>query len=46
MTETPNSTESLLNYETLPRNSEAVVYVAMIHLMVRRLARHPVTSPP
>jgi putative transposase len=30
------------DYEVLPRNSEAVVYVAMIHLMVRRLA-HPST---
>jgi putative transposase len=29
------------DYEVLPRNSEAVVYVAMIHLMLRRLARQP-----
>ena len=28
------------DYEYLPRNSEAVVYISMIHLMVRRLARH------
>jgi len=34
------------DYEVLPRNSEAVVYVAMIHLMVRRLAREPATAPP
>lgn len=33
------------DYEVLPRNSEAVVYVAMIHLMVRRLARPPTTVP-
>ena len=34
------------DYEVLPRNREAVVYVAMIHLMVRRLARQPATAPP
>jgi putative transposase len=33
------------DYEVLPRNSEAVVYVAMIHLMVRRLARQPSSAP-
>ncbi len=33
------------DYEVLPRNSEAVVYVAMIHLMVRRLARQPPPAP-
>jgi putative transposase len=33
------------DYEVLPRNSEAVVYVAMIHLMVRRLARQPTPAP-
>jgi len=33
------------DYEVLPRNSEAVVYVAMIHLMVRRLARQPTPVP-
>jgi len=33
------------DYEVLPRNSEAVVYVAMIHLMVRRLARQPTAIP-
>ena len=33
------------DYEVLPRNSEAVVYVAMIHLMVRRLARQPTLTP-
>jgi putative transposase len=27
------------DYEVLPRNSEAVVYTTMIHIMVRRLAR-------
>jgi putative transposase len=34
------------DYEVLPRNSEAVVYVAMIHLMVRRLARQPTAASP
>ena len=34
------------DYEVLPRNSEAVVYVAMIHLMVRRLARSSAPVPP
>jgi putative transposase len=29
------------DYEELPETSEAVVYVAMIHLMVKRLARQP-----
>ena len=29
------------DYEVLPRNSEAVVYTVMIHLMIRRLARYP-----
>lgn len=33
------------DYEVLPRNSEAVVYVAMIHLMLRRLARQPTPVP-
>ena len=33
------------DYEVLPRNSEAVVYVAMIHLMLRRLARQPALVP-
>jgi putative transposase len=33
------------DYEVLPRNSEAVVYAAMIHLMVRRLARQPAHAP-
>lgn len=27
------------DYEVLPRNSEAVVYTTMIHIMLRRLAR-------
>jgi putative transposase len=30
------------DYEALPETSEAVIYVAMIHLMVRRLARQQV----
>jgi putative transposase len=34
------------DYEVLPRNSEAVIYVAMIHLMVRRLARLDANTPP
>lgn len=34
------------DYEVLPRNSEAVVYVAMIHIMARRLARQPPPAPP
>lgn len=34
------------DYEVLPRNSEAVVYAAMIHLMVRRLARQSTASLP
>jgi putative transposase len=29
------------DYEGLPETSEAMIYAAMIHLMVRRLARHP-----
>ena len=33
------------DYEVLPRNSEAVVYAAMIHLMVRRLARYSARAP-
>ncbi len=33
------------DYEVLPRNSEAVVYVAMIHLMLRRLALQPPPPP-
>ena len=33
------------DYEVLPRNSEAVVYVAMIHIMVRRLARYADRDP-
>ena len=33
------------DYEYLPRNSEAVVYAAMIHLMVRRLARRRQAAP-
>lgn len=34
------------DYEVLPRNSEAVVYTTMIHIMVRRLARYSESSPP
>jgi putative transposase len=33
------------DYEVLPRNSEAVVYAAMIHLMLRRLARQQAAAP-
>ena len=33
------------DYEVLPRNSEAVVYAAMIHLMLRRLARTQASAP-
>lgn len=33
------------DYEVLPRNSEAVVYAAMIHLMLRRLARQSASAP-
>ncbi|HIC93226.1 MAG TPA: IS5 family transposase [Anaerolineae bacterium] len=29
------------DYEALPESSEAMVYMAMIHLMLRRLGRHP-----
>jgi putative transposase len=29
------------DYEGLPETSEALIYAAMIHLMVRRLARRP-----
>ena len=29
------------DYEVLPENSEAFVYLAMIHLMLRRLAKNP-----
>lgn len=32
-------------YEVLPRNSHAVVYAAMIHLMLRRLARQQAAVP-
>lgn len=33
------------DYEVLPRNSEAVVYAAMIHLMLRRLAPKRASCP-
>jgi putative transposase len=33
------------DYEVLPRNSEAVVYTVMIHLMLHRLARLSVPVP-
>lgn len=29
------------DYEHLPETSEAWIYAAMVHLMLRRLARHP-----
>jgi len=32
------------DYEELPETSEAMIYAAMVHLMVRRLARHPATA--
>ena len=34
------------DYEYLPRNSEAMVYVAMIHIMVRRLAHKKKVNAP
>lgn len=33
------------DYEVLPRNSEAVVYTTMIHIMIRRLAHSPQPAP-
>lgn len=34
------------DYESLPETSEALIYTAMIHVMVRRLIRiHPARSP-
>jgi putative transposase len=34
------------DYESLPETSEALIYAAMIHVMVRRLVRiHPASSP-
>ncbi len=32
------------DYEELPETSEAMIYVAMVHLMVKRLARHPAVA--
>jgi putative transposase len=32
------------DYEELTETSEAMIYAAMVHLMVRRLARHPATA--
>jgi putative transposase len=29
------------DYEVLPKNSEAMIYAAMVHIMLRRLARNP-----
>ena len=34
------------DYEQLPKTSETMVYVAMIHIMVRRLADHPNFNAP
>ena len=33
------------DYEELTETSEAMIYAAMVRLMVRRLARHPATAP-
>ena len=32
------------DYEQLPETSEAMIYAAMAHLMLRRLARNPAVS--
>jgi putative transposase len=32
------------DYEELPETSEALIYLAMTHLMLKRLARHPATA--
>jgi putative transposase len=32
------------DYEELPQTSEAMIYAAMVHLMIRRLARHPAVA--
>ena len=32
------------DYEQLPETSKAMIYAAMVRLMLRRLARHPATA--
>ncbi len=32
------------DYEQLPETSEAMIYAAMVHLMLRRLARNPAVA--
>ena len=32
------------NYEQLPETSEAMIYAAMVHIMLRRLARNPAVA--
>lgn len=32
------------DYEELPQTSEAMIYAAMVHIMIKRLARHPAVA--
>ncbi len=32
------------DYEELPQTSEALIYAAMVHIMIKRLARHPAVA--